>query len=130
MNDGEWNRGEAVKRDMDLVRRILFEAEELPALDAGERLDIEGYSQEEISYHLKIMAQASLIEARASRYAGAGYWEIRGLTWRGHEFLDHARDTSRWKKALELAKEKVGVLSFEALKQILERLVANSLVAL
>jgi hypothetical protein len=46
-------------------------------------------------------------------------WLAGGLTWEGHEFLDAARDDTRWSKAKKLVQEKGGSLMFEALKAVL-----------
>ncbi|MCP4549460.1 MAG: DUF2513 domain-containing protein [bacterium] len=118
-----------MKRDMELVRKILFEVEKMDACKngIGEVLGVEGYSQEVISYHLKIMAQANLVEARVSRLVGEASWRVRDLTWDGQEFLENSRSNTRWSKAMRMAKEKADTLSFETLKLILKVLVDESL---
>ena len=46
-------------------------------------------------------------------------WCPSHITWSGHEFLNAARDSSRWNKAKALVKEKGGGIVFEVLKQVI-----------
>jgi hypothetical protein len=98
-----------MKRDMDLVRKILFEAEKQESGYAPSKLEIEPYTEEQIRYHAYIMKEAGLVEA-----VDASSWDTRSpqaiitrLTWQGHEFLDAARDEGIWEKAKSTIK-KVG----------------------
>ena len=52
-----------MKRDMDLARQILLKIEEYPDPTGWVDIIIEGYSDQEISYHIKLLYQAKLIEA-------------------------------------------------------------------
>ena len=51
-----------MRRDMDLVRDILLQIEAYPSSLAPEELIIEGYSDEQVSYHVLIMGEAGLLE--------------------------------------------------------------------
>ena len=55
---------EIMKRDMDLCRTILFEVEKFPFRTDWINLKIDGYSKAEIAYHVMILNQAGLIDAR------------------------------------------------------------------
>ena len=108
-----------MKRDMDLVRKILLYLEEnADPHDWIFDLKIGDYSDKEISYHIKIMAQEGLIEASERPRSDLDYdqWIPHSLTWAGHEFLDASRDDSRWEKVKRLVADKTGSLSFEVLK--------------
>jgi hypothetical protein len=52
---------------------------------------------------------------------------ISRLTWDGHEFLDVARDDSRWNQAQSIAKVKAGSVTMEVLKEILAELMKKAL---
>jgi hypothetical protein len=116
-----------MKRDMDLVRKILLEVETLP-YNKGEwsSIEIEGYSNKEISYHIKIMTQAGLLDANNLSVDDID-WFVCGLTWEGHEFLDSSREESIWKKAKTVVLEKCGNISFELLKSVLLQLAKQNL---
>ena len=108
-----------MKRDMDLVRAILFALEEAPFDGGPHQLRLEGHPPEEIAYHVMLLDEAGLI--KAFDFSGDEFtdWRPSHITWAGHEFLNAARDNGRWNKAKSLVKEKGGGLVFEVLKQVL-----------
>ena len=52
-----------MKRDMSLVREILLATEAHPPGQGPADIQVPGFSAEQVSYHVKIMAEAGLIEA-------------------------------------------------------------------
>ena len=98
-----------MKRDMDLVRRILFEVEKLPPLTAR-RIEIEGYSMNEVAYHCEMLYRYGLIK----RYHGDEIDQLDGvidfwaedLTWQGHDFLEKIREDTVWNKTKRVMKDK------------------------
>lgn len=110
-----------MKRDMDLARSILLELEEHPHVSTWKSdLTVEGHSPDEVSYHVKILSQAGLIEATTmANPPHDSIWIPISLTWDGHEFLDAAKDDTRWNKAKSLVKEKGGGAAFEVMKAVL-----------
>ena len=90
-----------MKRDMDLCRRILVEIEGWPTTLEPREVEIEGYSEEVVGYNAGLLAEEELIEGED--FSGDGdsvhRYAPRCLTYRGHEFLEHARDETRWKRA-------------------------------
>lgn len=103
-----------MKRDMDLVRKILFAMEDGPAL-APDDFEIEGYDDETVSYHLAIMGEAGLLLVLdSSTLAEFSTLPVR-MTWAGHEFLEAVRDDSRWNQ-VKGQMNKVGGFVFEVAK--------------
>lgn len=90
-----------MQRNMDLVRTILLRMEADPSGRAPRELGIVSHSPEEIGYHAHIMAQEGLIEGIdiTSRTSTGPELLPTKLTWKGHEFLDLARDQGRWNQA-------------------------------
>jgi hypothetical protein len=86
---------------MDLVRTILMRIESSPSKGAPPNFGIVGFSSEQIAYHAHIMMQEGLIEGLDVTHTGSSGPEAipRSLTWKGHEFLDLARDQERWNRA-------------------------------
>lgn len=119
-----------MKRDMDLVRKILLHIE--ANQDGKINLDIPDYSRDEIYLHVQLMKEGGLVEAsivpnpdgREHRILAC---VVRKLTWEGHDFLDAARDDTLWEQAKKLYKEKAGGLVFDSLKECLLRLAKSSL---
>ncbi len=90
-----------MQRNMDLVRTILLRMESDPSGRAPRDLGIISYSSEEVGYHAHIMAQEGLIDGvdiTTMRSKGPEVLPTK-LTWKGHEFLDLARDQTRWNQA-------------------------------
>ena len=87
-----------MKRNMDLVRQILLalEAYEDPAGMAN--VEIEGRQPAEVNSHLTIMVEAGLIYGQEQTFEAVDdtVWMYVRLTWRGHEFVNAARDDKRW----------------------------------
>jgi Hypothetical protein (DUF2513) len=90
-----------MQRNMDLVRTILMRIEATPSGWAPEDFGIKSFSSQEIGYHVHIMMQEGLIDgADITNMQSAGPEAIpTALTWKGHEFLDLARDQERWNRA-------------------------------
>src|SRR5262245_34913165 len=98
-----------MQRDMDLVRAILMRIADSPSRGAVEPFGILEATPEEIRYHSHIMTEDGLIESvdLTSVEGKSSETMPRSLTWKGHEFLDLARDQKRWIQA-KAAIEKVG----------------------
>ena len=107
-----------MKRDMDLIRSILLQVEATD--DPQEWIDpeVEGRSELEVSYHVMLMDQGGLLEAMDRSAIGIFRWSARRLTWRGHEFLDAARQEGRWRDCL-LAAGGDGSVNLEVLEGLL-----------
>ncbi len=118
-----------MKRDMDLIRKILLAIEAHPEPYSWDvLLDIPGYSEKEICYQVKLLEEAGLIEARIMKAMGGVFkCAVNSLTWAGHEFLEAARDNSRWNKAKKIILEKTGSLSFDMLKLTLMDLMRRAI---
>jgi hypothetical protein len=84
-----------MKRDMSLIRLLLLR------LERDEEVELSAYSEDQVIYHSALAVEAGLLDG-AIRTDQQGYpngvASIR-LTWKGHDFLDAARNESVWKKA-------------------------------
>jgi uncharacterized protein DUF2513 len=109
-----------MKSDMDLHRKILLEIEKAPYEKDEGMFDfaVEGYDRDSVSYHIMILDEARLIQARNLNRGITGFWVPIRLTWEGHEFLDAARDNNRWNKA-KGAMTQVGGFALDVMKQLL-----------
>lgn len=110
-----------MKRDMDLVRKILLKIEEAPTYDDPIDLVIEGYSNSQINYHVKILSQGGMIELFGKPVSPLGAITLyfpSGLTWTGHEFLDSIRDKSLWEKVKQKVKEGGGSFTIDIIKAL------------
>ncbi|SRR6266849_5881364 len=90
-----------MQRNMDLVRAILIRIEGSPSGWIPPHFGLQGFSPDEIAHHAHIMMQDSLIERIDMNNSDRPSAERipLALTWKGHEFLDLARDPERWSRA-------------------------------
>ncbi len=116
-----------MRRDMDLARTILLALEECEKHWGLQEFQVEGATPEEVSYHVKLLSQANLIDALDVSASNNFRWFPVSLTWQGHEFLDASRDDTRWNKAKKLMLEKSGGMVFEVLKDLLVQLTKQGL---
>lgn len=117
-----------MKRDMDLIRKLALALEEAPTGFAPNGIVIEGYTPEQIGYHAHLMVQAGLATGTDVTAFGDGspVAMLQTLTWEGHEFVEAARDDTRWKKAMGIVKEKAGSITLAVLVQLLTELMKGS----
>ena len=112
-----------MKRDMDLVRKILIKIEEdwgYEYLGPEREIKIEGYSDSAIHYHLRIMVEAELItsifpEGLSDISSTYIQYPPEIITWEGHEFLEGIRKEETWEKI----KKEATNLSFAAIKSLI-----------
>ena len=110
-----------MKRDMDLVRKILIKMEKdwgyEYLLNSEEEIRIENYSDSAIHYHLRIMVEGGLItsifpEGLSNLQSTYIRYPPEIITWEGQEFLEAIREERTWEKI----KKEVKNLSFVAIK--------------
>jgi len=104
-----------MKRDMDLIRLLLLDIE-------GEaKPDLSKYTEDQQTYHLALIIEAELAHGGIAEnnegypLAASATW----LSWKGHEFLDAARNETIWKKAIATIKNAGASLPFPILQEIL-----------
>ena len=116
-----------MKRDMDLVRLILLKVEKEHSSGPLYNLKIDGYSNEQVPYHCKILFEAGLLSDYISNNAGNKLYifSVCGLTWDGYDFLEKIRDDSTWKKVKEIAKEHGLPLLIDTIKQISSNIISS-----
>jgi hypothetical protein len=108
-----------MKRDMDLIRNILLCLEESPdTVVSASNFGIDGHTGKEISYHLTLMSQADLVRGEHVVVFSGSSWVSLMLTWKGHEFLDAARDDTVWAK-VKGAAAGAGGIAFDVVKSLL-----------
>ena len=120
-----------MKRDMDLVRKILFSMEEMETGYVQNGLEIAGYASEQIGYHVCIMTEARLLVGLdVTTYGSSSPKAIPSrLTWEGHDFLDACRDDSRWNTAKGVLNN-MGGASVDVIKMVLIKLMETQALAL
>jgi Hypothetical protein (DUF2513) len=113
-----------MKRDMDLIRKILLKVEESASL-GGCKVELPGHTGEELYYNAKLAEDAGLIEARFAPVSTD--FVVLRLTYAGHEFLEAVRNDTTWAKAKETVVKNTGSLTVEGLKIVLSTLIRHAL---
>jgi hypothetical protein len=113
---------------MDLVRAILMRIEGSPSGWAPDQFGIAGFSPEQVGYHAHIMMDEGLIEATdvTTMHSKGPEAMPRSLTWKGHEFLDLARDLKRWNQAKGII-GRVGSAPISVWMKVLQDLILKEL---
>ncbi len=144
-----------MKRDMDIVRRILLEIEgtDKCVIDLGE-IGIESVTRlnrpsnlASLGYELQergIVLDSELVELIKSKTYNYGLlvnegwiveaneWRIQSLSWEAHDFLDSTREESRWDRVNQYLKDRgedASGMPFSTLKAIVEKLLTELMVA-
>jgi hypothetical protein len=109
-----------MKRDVDLIRQLLFDIERHGADCPCDvlRNGVATEADERIRYHLRLLVDAGLAKEIDRTAAGAPC--VR-LTNAGHEFLDLCRGDERWREAKWLVQEQTGGLSLTVLRAVLTK---------
>lgn len=112
-----------MKRDMDLVRKLLFALQkEGYVIAAPDVLEIEGYDDQAISYHLTILSDSPYVLAHMGNRGAITHYR---LTWQGHEFIDSIADPDRWDTIKETS-AKVGGFTFDMIAKIATELMTKA----
>lgn len=111
-----------MKRDMNLVREILLWTESQEHGYVKGNPSLEGYSEEEIGYHVYLMSQAGLVNAADTTSMGdeSPNAILLGISWLGHEFLDAAKDDTIWSKAKNTILKPTAGVAFDVLLEWLK----------
>lgn len=110
---------------MDLFRKVLLKVEELPTNTLWSCDGIEGYSPEQVGYHLELAMDEGFVFARRATDEGENFF-VKRLTNAGHEFLEAAKQETLWQKAKEMVLRNAGSLTVEALKLALSHLMQSA----
>jgi hypothetical protein len=115
-----------MKRDFELIRKLLVFFDEKPDANHVEVPEVEGdYSDSEIKYHLILLYDAGFLHCEPVKSSSSDrviYVLPFTLTWDGHEFLDKIRSDGVWQKIQALIASKGGSLAFAVINQVATKL--------
>lgn len=107
-----------MQRNWELIRKILLKLEQqAEACGQVSDEDFHGFSSEQAAYHINLLQEAGLINARCTRFLNGGMVCVaQSLTWEGHEFLDKIRNDGVWNQVKTNIKGKGLDLTFDAIR--------------
>ncbi len=98
-----------MKRDMELVRKILFYVEEnyKPGQVWLRQVDIDGYDEDTITEHVLLAYESGFFQDinEVSTLGARAYW-VGNLSNEGYDFLDRIRSDTVWNKTKTVITEK------------------------
>lgn len=97
-----------MKRDLELVRKLLLFFDEKPGSEHVELPPISGYEELSIKYHLVLLHDAGYLRCETVKSSTSDrviYVLPFDLTWSGHEFLDKIREQFIWDEVMATIKE-------------------------
>jgi len=108
---------------------ILLEIESHEHGRAPRQFKIENYTEEQIGFHVHLMGQAGLLKVADSTHMGSASPEAipLAMTWQGYEFLEAAREPSRWQAATQKVKSAGAAMTIEIIKETLIALSKHAL---
>lgn len=118
-----------MKRDLDLIRKLVLAVEDWPSGSIPGALEIEGYTSEQIGYHNYLLVDAGLAQGveTTTLEDTLPNWLLLHLTSAGHDFADAARSESIWNKAKNVVIENAGAVTIDVMKQVLISIAKNAL---
>jgi Hypothetical protein (DUF2513) len=110
-----------MKRDFELVRALLLYIEQSPPGKSINGLTRENYETEVISEHMALLIEEGFLKGEVSPSYSGIHYVVFGLTWKGHDFIDNARNDTVWKKVMADAENKGMSLSMSVLNGLLTK---------
>ncbi len=111
-----------MKRDMELIRKILLTVEEkyVDTWLHSNEIEIDGYDMKTIGYHCAVLHDAGLLYDYKGQYGDGELLQfgVGRLTWDGHEFLEKIKSDTVWNKTKETITTKGIPFVLDAVKEI------------
>ena len=111
-------------RDDDLIRTLMLVLEQASNY-VNDGLVVEGYSRDQVAYHLGLIVRAGYAEGPGVRYGSTGSNStiplnvvITRLSPAGHDFIASLRDDTVWAKVKERLAKVGGSASLEIIGQV------------
>lgn len=115
-----------MKRDMDVIRRILLAASTMKPGEALQELD--GVDDSVFSEHVNLLVERGLVDGGApiSLTSGPIGGFITRLTWEGQDFVDLIEGDTAWNTAKARVIRPGVAWSFDVLKEVLKAIAMKS----
>lgn len=115
-----------MRRDWDVIRRVLIEVEALPTANSVVRSDaLEGVDAEVAGFNMGLLVDAGLVVGNCLDTNSGRFCHVRRLTWEGCEFLDEIRRDAAWEKIKETVEKKGLDLTFDTVTMAAKWLVTQ-----
>jgi hypothetical protein len=98
-----------MERELEIIQQVLRITKEYN--DRGLPIPanaIEGHTAEQIEHHIDLLIEAGLIKEKGNRHYADDTLQLIQLTLtnNGHDFIESANNSSKWKKAVSIIADK------------------------
>lgn len=110
-----------MKRDFDLIRKLLIFFEEKETSEQVQVPPIDDYDETAIRYHLVLLYEAGFLrcEPATSETSDRVIYVLPfNLTWDGHEFLAKIKSDGTWSRIRNTIESKGGALAFSVINSL------------
>lgn len=111
-------------RDDDLIRKLMLILEQANSY-VNDNLVVEGYTRDQVAYHLGLLVRAGYAEGPQPRYSSSGSDPtiplavvVNRLSPAGHDFIAALRDDTVWAKVKERLAKVGGSASLDVIGQV------------
>lgn len=114
-----------MKRDFDLIRKLLIFFEERETTEHIDTPPIQGYDEPCIKYHLVLLHDAGFLRCEPVKSSTSDrviYVIPFELTWEGHEFLAKVKSDNVWRQVRDVIESKGGTLAFSVINTLATKL--------
>jgi hypothetical protein len=113
-------------RDFDLIRSILLQAEQAPSGQPLMQIQVDdAFGEEAIAEHLELMIEEGLIDGEVLSGAPLAFG-IHRLTWKGHDFLENARNHTVWNRVTGEIKSRGLSMTIAVIQGLLAKAAQNA----
>lgn len=118
-----------MKRDMDLIRNILFYVEDhYKAGQMNISIDIDGVDENTIYEHCKLVYQSGLLQSFVDLSTDIGASCMVGnLTSEGYDYLDKIRSDSMWHRVCDILRKKALPFTIDIIKTVATDLILEAI---
>jgi len=119
--------------NIDCVRDVLLTIEDSPinkCPNVNEIIDKLDYNEDTVYYALLKMGEADYIDIETANFIGYSLPQIvriNGLTYKGHTYLESARDKTIWEKAKRTANDKGVPVTLEIIGELASSIIKKTL---
>ena len=112
-----------MRRNPELFRKLMLAIEQTsqPLTDEAQ---IDGYSRDEVAYHMRLIIEAGFAEGRAIEDHSGGNTTVPNrvvifrMTNAGHDFIDSVRGDTVWSAVTDKVKGTGGSFTLDILRQL------------
>lgn len=113
-----------MKRDMDLIREILLEVEQIQAMQMWCSKPLLGHDDSEVCAHIRLATDAGLVQASFMTGPSA---VIQRITNTGYDFLEASKQRTLWEQAKVLLISNGLPITIGAIMHVLETLINDGI---